>query len=256
MIKGFSEYLKENKPTSAGVVFGRFNPPHVGHGKLIDKLLQVETNSKFVFASKTHGGKKNPLSYDEKITFMREMFPKASRFIVKEKEIKDLFSVAKFIGSQGYSDLVVVAGSDRVSEYKTRLTKYNEDIYNFNSISVVSCGERNPDDDVSSSSATKARGAVMDNDFESFAMTMPTGYDSTKLFASLKKALNVTDTIKHVRVGDIDPIRESYHNGVAFKVGDPFLTNGGKVSIVSKRHCNYITDINDEKHFITQIKQL
>ena len=49
-----------------------------------------------------------------------------------------------------YSDITMVAGSDRVREFDTILKKYNgvksrHGLYDFDSINVVSAGERDPD---------------------------------------------------------------------------------------------------------------
>ena len=42
-MKQFSKFLTEGKDKGAVFTFGRFNPPTVGHGKLVDKLSHIKT---------------------------------------------------------------------------------------------------------------------------------------------------------------------------------------------------------------------
>ena len=64
---------------------------------------------------------------------------------------------------KGVSHLHVVAGSDRVSEFKNTLNRYNgthsKALYNFKKITVHSSGDRDPDSHGTSGiSGTKMRG--------------------------------------------------------------------------------------------------
>ena len=64
--------LVEVENNSAAFVFGRFNPPTLGHKKLFDQLKTV-SDVRFVFVSHTQDKKKNPLYHDEKIKYMKQM---------------------------------------------------------------------------------------------------------------------------------------------------------------------------------------
>jgi hypothetical protein len=70
----------------------------------------------------------------------------------------------------------MVVGSDRVEEFKRLLNKYNGKDYNFDSISVVSAGERDPDaTGVEGMSASKLRALAKEGDFETFKSGLPKG---------------------------------------------------------------------------------
>lgn len=172
----FGSYLKLTEAKRGGGVpakaavftFGRFNPPTKGHAKLIATVERIakEINADpFVFMSRSHDQNKNPLTYQDKLIFIRKFFPDTN--IIDNDEIKNPFHAAGYLGSHlKYTDIVLVAGNDRVGEYEKRFT--NPDKY-FDSFRVVSAGERDPDsDDIIGMSGTKARAAAAKNDLGSF----------------------------------------------------------------------------------------
>lgn len=62
--------VKDRASNPAVFTFGRFNPPTIGHGKLLDKVASVRPDAKYyVFVSHTQDAKKNPLDYETKISF-------------------------------------------------------------------------------------------------------------------------------------------------------------------------------------------
>ena len=69
---------------SIALTFGRFNPPTVGHQKLIDATRGVNSNYR-VYASQTQDKKKNPLNHKEKVSVMKQMFPTHARKISQIK---------------------------------------------------------------------------------------------------------------------------------------------------------------------------
>ena len=105
------------------------------------------------------------------------------------------------LSSEGYTDLIMIAGSDRVGEFQKLLDKYNgvkarHGEYKFDSIKVINAGERDPDaTGASGMSASKMRGAATDNDFDLFKTGLPDDFkdteDAEKLFATLKKAMGI-----------------------------------------------------------------
>ena len=67
------------------LAFGRFNPPHAGHGKLMDiaaQSVQGEGDDYVIVPSRTNDPKKNPLDADSKVEVMRQLFPQHSAKIV------------------------------------------------------------------------------------------------------------------------------------------------------------------------------
>mgnify|MGYP006254420687 FL=1 len=140
------------------VVFGRFNPPTVGHEKLLraaaNEAKKGEADLK-IYPSRTQDSKKNPLDAGVKIGFMQDMFPDYKDNIVNDADTKTIFDALTSAYGNEYSNVTIVVGQDRLSEFQGLAQKYNgSDLYNFENIVVVSGGARDPDaDDVTGMSA-------------------------------------------------------------------------------------------------------
>ena len=177
--------------------FGRMNPPTVGHESLANKVLNVAMRSKgdpFIYLSHSQDKKKNPLTYDDKISYAQTAFGS----MVKKSRARTIIDVAKEL-AKTYKNLMVVAGSDRVDEFDKLLNKYNGKDFKFDSIQVVSAGERDPDaDGVSGMSASKMRAAVASGNRKAFKSGLPKKLASVSdtIFDNLEKKMNeevVTD---------------------------------------------------------------
>ena len=58
----------------------------------------------------------------------------------------------------GYTNVRIVGGGDRVAEFEKLSNNYNGKLYQFDNLKVLSAGDRDPDgDDVSGMSASKQR---------------------------------------------------------------------------------------------------
>jgi Cytidylyltransferase-like len=171
------------KPTGqkAVFIFGRMNPPTLGHELLISKAVEIGRNDQrdcYVILSKTQDAKKNPIPYQDKITALNAALPQVN-FIDSEK-IKTIFDAVAFLIEGGYTDLVLVCGSDRAAEYDALFNKYinnpdPEKKLNLTSFKTAVAGaNRDPDsDDASGVSATKARNLAKAGDFDSFKKILP-----------------------------------------------------------------------------------
>ena len=182
------------------VGWGRFNPPTVGHEKLIEKVAaeaQGRGADYRIYPTKTSDAKKNPLSFPQKVKFMRAMFTRHARNISPDKKLNTIIKAAQALDKEGYANLVLVAGSDRLREFKTLLSNYNGKEYNFDKIDVVSAGERDPDaEGVTGMSASKMRAAAASNDFKSFRQGVPRGFRQAKaLFDSVRKGMNISEEL-------------------------------------------------------------
>ena len=178
------------------VAFGRMNPPTIGHKKLADKINAIarkENAEARIYLSHTQNPKKDPLSYDQKVKFARKAFGS----MVTTSPARTLIDVMKELQKQGYTDVIKVAGSDRVKEYDTLLNKYNGKDYTFDSIKVVSAGERDPDaQGATGMSASKMRAAVQDDDFASFKLGTPRGVDAKQMFDAVKKSMGLNEMLE------------------------------------------------------------
>ena len=158
--------LKEARGKSIAFSFGRFNPPTTGHEKLINKVASINTDDYRIYLSRSQDPKKNPLSPRQKLDIMKKMFPRHARNI-EINTTNMILDICTILYKKGYSDIVMVVGSDRVREFDTIIKKYNDvksrhGYYNFDNINIVSAGERDPDaDNVSGMSASKMRAALL-----------------------------------------------------------------------------------------------
>jgi hypothetical protein len=174
-LKSFSEYLAEAKKTTAAFTFGRFQPPTIGHEKLLGAVKREARGGEyFVFVSQTTGNKDNPIEFSEKLTFMREMFPMYNEHLCEETQVKTILDAVKLLESRGFKNLRLVVGSDRVEHFRELLEKYNGDLYVMESIEVISAGDRDPDgEEVEGMSGSKIRAAARSGDRAAFDKGFP-----------------------------------------------------------------------------------
>lgn len=174
-MKTFKEFINESTSKAVVASFARCSPPTVGHGLLVKKVVDTakEKNCDHViYLSKTQDKKKNPLNIETKLKWARMMFPGAN-IVGATDQIRTFIEMVKDLNKK-YKVLYLVAGSDRIPEYKVLLDKYNGIEYNYDSIEVISAGERDPDaDDASGMSATKMRNAAASNDITTFKKGLP-----------------------------------------------------------------------------------
>ena len=179
---------------SIAFAFGRFNPPTIGHEKLMDMTRGANRNYR-IYASQTQDAKRNPLTHTKKVKYMKDMFPVHKRKISRDK-LTTAIDVLVKLYKEKYSDVVMIAGSDRVAEFDNLLKKYNgvkakHGFYKFKSIRVISAGERDPDaEGLSGMSASKMRKAAQDNKLAVFKQGLPRKYKGGKeLFKAVQKAM-------------------------------------------------------------------
>ena len=184
---------------SAIFTFGRFNPPTIGHQKLLDKVKNVaykNGSDYWIFPSVSQNAKKDPLPHHIKIEYMKSAFPDCAKYIVKDRKIITALYALTFLYDKGYTDVSMVVGSDRINEFDSLLNKYNDvkskhGYYNFDNISTVSAGERDPDaEGVEGMSASKLRQAVKDGDEKLFLSGLPSALsakEKTNMYNDLKR---------------------------------------------------------------------
>ena len=186
--------------------FGRFNPPTIGHEKLMDNTRRANRNYR-IYASQTQDAKKNPLNFRSKVSIMKAMFPVHARSISRDKVTTAIDAMVNLY-KEKYTDVVMIVGSDRVDEFDKLLNAYNgkkarHGYYKFKSIRVISAGERDPDaEGVSGMSASKMRKAAADNDYKSFLKGLPKKFrQGHMLFKTLQKAMGVKSLKEYIEEG-------------------------------------------------------
>ena len=263
--KGSGEEEKSKRGSdSLTIVFGRFNPPTTGHKKLFDMAKNISGEDDMrIYPSRSQDPKKNPLDPGTKIKFMKQMFADYEDNIVNEKDMKTIFDVLTTAEEEGYKEVKIVVGSDRLSEVKNLATKYNGELYNFDMIDVLPAGERDSDaEGVSGMSASKLRKAVKDDDMKAFSKGMPSKFDKAEvnnLYNALKKAMGLSvttdkkDTKESFELWEIAPsfdyktLREKYYSKQIFKRGDIVESlHTGLRGEVTRRGANHLICVTED----------
>ena len=237
------------------VTFGRFNPPTIGHKKLLDAAKKAAGKGSLkVYPSRTQDKKKNPFDADEKVDMMKQMFPDHSESIVNDPNARTIFDVLKQAHQDGYSSVKIVVGGDRVKEFGKLSGDYNGQLYDFSGMETVSAGERDPDaEGVEGMSASKMRRAAAEDDFKSFRQGIPDNIDdkSAKLMMNnLRKKMSVKEGWSLWEIApkfDWKNLRENYVSGRVFKKNQLIENlNHGLIGNVIRRGTNYVIAVTED----------
>ena len=236
-------FLKEDDRSTAVFAFGRFNPPTIGHEKLIQKVQSVanKVNGKgYVFLSHTDGTAKDPIDFTTKLSYLRQHFQSDPKLSFGDIRANTIIKVMKVLEQEGRTRIIMIAGDDRVMQFQKLLNQYNGKPtkagnveYTFDSIEVVSAGQRDPDaDDVTGVSASKARALAMKGQEHEFSKIVMGGDKGKVLYDKIqdqfgktvdennKKLYNedMTDT-KPIVYLDMDGVLADFFGGVEFLYG-------------------------------------
>ena len=265
--------IAEARGDTAVFTFGRFNPPTIGHQKLLDKVASVAKSNPgapyYIFASHSENPKKDPLPYVKKVAYMKKMFSKHSRNITTTRD-RTVFELAVTLHNKGHRAIVMVVGSDRVTEFDTLLNKYNgvegrHGYYGFDNIEVVSAGERDPDaEGVTGMSASKMRAAASANDYDTFKLGLPKNFNNgMSLFKDVRKFMGIRESfIEHqVNMTEEDVIRDMYIENKIFCIGDIVEDDYSGVSgAVVRRGTNYLVfaegDGTTHKRWLYEVRRV
>lgn len=247
-MKKLRQVLKELPSRKVVFAFGRFQPPTTGHELLVNAVKKIASAQKadhVIFASRTNDKKSNPLPVDRKVYYLKRMFPRTN-FVAANDEIRTFIEAAKMLSGK-YKNLVMIAGSDRVPEYTKILNKYNGDIFHFDTVEVVSAGERDPDSDSATGmSGTKMREAAVAGNFKKFKTGLPrtlTDLDGKRLMNEIRHGMGIEAFKEQVKF-ETNTLREKYYTGQIFNIGDK-VTDGNNVYEILDRGSNYITVVNE-----------
>lgn len=179
--------------------FGRMNPPTIGHGKLLDTMAAVGGEYQ-VFVSQTQDKKKNPLSYSEKIHFIKELFPKHAPHVVENDNLNTVMKIASFLYDSDYRHATFVAGSDRLSDMAKLLKTYNgvdgkaHGYYQFETLEFVSSGDREDGGEgVAGVSASNARAAAIEGNLEEFRKATGAGEHTEEMYNAVRAGLGIKE---------------------------------------------------------------
>ncbi len=252
--------LKEAKSKTVAFTFGRFNPPTIGHEKLIKKVKSLSTNDHKIYLSRSNDPKKNPLTPTQKLSYMKKLFPAHARNIEINKT-NMILDIATMLHNKGYTSITMVAGSDRVREFETILKKYNgvssrHGLYDFEDIKVVSAGERDPDaEGATGMSASKMRDAASKGDLDSFKKGLPNSTYAQAMMKDVRKGMNLAasyvpeNRIVSLKEFEQQQVRDLYIREQIFNIDDKVKYNDIEGKVV-RRSTNYVVleDTNNNMH--------
>jgi len=245
-------------PKSKGTLtlaFGRFNPPHAGHQQLMDiaaASAEEEDGGEYIIVpSRSQDAKKNPLDPNIKVSVMRQMFPQHSENIINDNANRTIFDVLKKAHNDGFTNVRIVAGQDRVKEFDKLSQNYNGQLYQFDNIEVASSGDRDPDSDgVEGLSSSRMRLAAAEGDFKTFRAGLPEGIarkDAMEFFDTVRQSMNVQEMEECWNIWEIAPkydlenLRESYVAKEIFNIGDKVENlNTGMIGRIIRRGANHL----------------
>jgi len=252
----FREFISENKEVHHVMAFGRMSPPTTGHEVLVNKVKEVADKvggNHSVVLSHTQDKDKNPLSSEDKLKHAKRFFPKTN-LSTSSKESPTFLSHAEKLHKQGVTHLHMVAGSDRVPEYKKKLAQYNGKgegkLFNFKKITVHSAGERDPDaEGTTGMSASKMRSHASSGNFKEFKKGIPAHvpeHHAKEMFHDVRKGMQVKESINE----EFETLLfEGVHDKAIFKV--VFLAGGpgsGKDYVLDNTLAGHgMTEMNSDK---------
>ena len=170
--------ITEAKNDTVVFTFGRFNPPTIGHEKLVQKVQAAAAANNadhVIFLSQTQKKGKDPLSWRDKSSLFRKMFPDVN--VSKNKEVKNPYGALMTLGEK-YDNVILVVGSDRVASFKSGMAPHLEE-YGIKNFDVISAGQRDPDaEGVEGVSASMARALAVEGNFKAFSQTLPSSVNN------------------------------------------------------------------------------
>ena len=239
------------------IAFGRFNPPHLGHQQLMDTAASAAEKDKgdyMIVPSRSNDPKKNPLDADTKVAFMRGMFPQHSGKISNDANTRTIFDVLKKAHSDGYANVRIVGGADRVKEFDKLANTYNGNLYDFDNVEVISAGDRDPDaDGVEGLSASRLRLAASENDFSTFRSAMPEGFprrEAKQLFDTVRQSMGIKEEWGIWEMApkfDQQTLRENYVSKAIYRIGEWVENmNTGLVGKIVRRGANHLICVTED----------
>ena len=273
MINRFSEYLVEEEKVGY-LVFGRMNPPTIGHGKLLDKLAKTSGRAPYrIYLSQSADSKNNPLTYSDKVKYARKMFPRHARSIIIDKKVVTPFHALSAMYNAGFKKVVMVAGSDRVKEYDLRLNKYNgkkgsHGFFNFDGgIKVVSAGQRDPDGKgAEGASGTKQRGYAKSNDFTGFSQGLSKAIsnpDAKKMFNAVRNGMGLKEEHefkRHIQLKTVSETREAFVKGELFELGEQVIIKStsevGKITVIGSNYVIVETSDKTTRQWLDSVEKI
>ena len=187
----------EKKKIGVVVPLGRFNPPHKDHKNLIDACIKHAKQIggvPMVYVSLSQDSKKNPLTADQKLYYLKKMYPlQKNLFFKPPANSPSMIGVLKSLDNM-FDEIHIILGDDRM-DVVSMVNKYNGREYTFDKIigmsrhDITNTRSASGDDGVH---ASDIRRWCIDGDFENVRDAMPkelSDADVHKLMGQVKAGL-------------------------------------------------------------------
>ena len=248
---------KKNKGTLT-VAFGRFNPPHLGHLQLMNTAansVEGDKDNYMIVPSRSNDPKKNPLDANTKVDIMKSMFPQHADNILNDTNNRTIFDVLNAANNDGYANVKIVGGADRIKEFTKLANNYNGKLYDFDKVDVISSGERDPDaEGVEGLSASRMRLAASENDFKAFSKGLPKDLDKDnkkQIFTAVRSSMGINEEWGIWEMApkfDLQTLRENYVENIIYKLGELVENvNTGMVGRIIRRGTSYVICVTESK---------
>jgi len=174
---------------TAVFAFGRFNPPTIGHGRLVE-VVKKQPGIPFLFLTHTQKPKTDPLTFIQKVKYAKASF---TNIKIGNSSVKTLIQALQKLESLGFLNIIMVCGEDRLEQFSSFLPKYNGKDYSFETVKVVSAGERDPDSEGAiGMSASKMKDMAQSGDFEGFKKGTINPEIAKEMYDDVRTGLGIT----------------------------------------------------------------
>lgn len=239
------------------VTVGRFNPPARNHEQLIKYGLARAKESGFdyrVYPSRVQDKGTNPLNPSLKVQYMQMMFPEYADYILDSDEMKTIFDILGSVYNDGYSDVKVVVGSERLGEFQSLAHRNQGQGYEFANIEVMAASVRDPDSDTAGAGSSAAlRTAAAEGNYEAFASNLPQKMkqaEKQEFYTSVLKSMNLGESYELWRIApdlDKEGLRYNYRENNLYPVGSLVENlNTGLRGRVMRRGTNHLICVTNE----------
>jgi hypothetical protein len=242
------------------IVLGRFNPPGKNHEQMLKfgMAKSKENNYEFrIYPSRVQDAGTNPLNPSLKSQFMQMMYPEYADYILDSEDAKNIFDVLQSLYGDGYQDVRIVVGAERLGEFQSLAHKGEGQGYEFSNIEVLAAPGKDPDSDTSGTGSSVAlRTAAAEENYEKFSSSLPGRMkrpDREALFNAVIKSMirgGKNESLELWNIApelDMETLRYNYKNNNLYSVGSLVENiNTGLVGEVKRRGTNYLICITED----------
>jgi len=178
----------------ASFAVGRFQPPTIGHARMIQEVINSRGDAFIFVSSATTPKSQNPLTAAQKIAALKKMFPRGVTFVnTSECDPKcgGPVQANNYLREQGYTDITLLAGSDRAEMFGPDAAMWESGKKHDIPPPKFKALTRTEGTGATAMSGTKARKLARDGDYEGFANAVRVGSiddaDIRKLYNAIRK---------------------------------------------------------------------